>query len=100
MLCVFDDAQWLDQASAHALGFVARRLFADRIGMLFAVRETGERLAALEGLTELRVGGLPEGAARELLVSVVLGGGLDQRTADRIVSETGGNPLALVELGG
>ena len=99
VLCVFDDAQWFDQASAHALGFVARRLFADRIGMLFAVRETGERLAALEGLTELPVGGLPEDDARELLASVAVGG-LDQRTADRIISETGGNPLALVELGG
>jgi len=100
VLCVFDDAQWLDQASAHALGFVARRLFADRIGMLFAVRETGERLAALHGLPELRIGGLPEDDARALLASVVRDGDLDQRTADRIVSETGGNPLALVELGG
>ena len=100
VLCVFDDAQWLDQASAHALGFVARRLFADRIGMLFAVRETGERLAALDGLPELTIGGLPEHDARALLGSVVRDGDLDQRTADRIVSETGGNPLALVELGG
>jgi DNA-binding CsgD family transcriptional regulator len=99
VLCVFDDAQWIDQASAHALGFVARRLFADRIGMLFAVRDPGEPLAALEGLTQLPVGALPEDDARELLASVA-GGGLDQRAADRIVSETGGNPLALVELGG
>jgi DNA-binding CsgD family transcriptional regulator len=99
VLCVFDDAQWIDQASAHTLDFVARRLFADQIGMLFAVREPGERLAAFEGLTELPVGGLPEEYARELLASVAVGD-LDQRTADRIVSETGGNPLALVELGG
>ncbi|HTP20695.1 MAG TPA: ATP-binding protein, partial [Solirubrobacteraceae bacterium] len=99
VLCVFDDVQWIDQASAHTLGFVARRLFADRIGMLFAVREPGERLAAFEGLTEMPVGGLPEEYARELLASVAVGD-LDQRTADRIVSETGGNPLALVELGG
>ncbi len=98
VLCVFDDAQWLDQASAGALGFVARRLFADRIGMLFAVRETGTGPAALEGVSELPVGGLPDDDARELLASVAVGG-LDQRTADRIVSETGGNPLALVELG-
>ncbi len=99
VLCVFDDAQWIDQASARALGFVARRLFADRIGMLFAVRETDERVAALEGLTELPVGGLPEDDARALLNSVAAGG-LDQRTAERILLETGGNPLALVELGG
>ena len=98
VLCVFDDAQWLDRASANALGFVARRLLADRIGMLFAVRAPSDRLAALEGVSELAVGGLPDDDARELLASVAVGG-LDQRTADRIVSETRGNPLALVELG-
>ena len=98
VLCLVDDAQWLDRASAAALGFVARRLFADRIGMLFAVREPSERSAALEGLGELRVVGLADDDARELLASLT-GGNVDQRTAEHIVSETRGNPLGLVELG-
>lgn len=98
VLCVFDDAQWVDQASAKALGFVARRLLADRIGMLFAVREPGERRVELEGLSDLRVGGLCDDDARELLASVAAGG-LDKRVGERIVSETRGNPLGLVELG-
>jgi DNA-binding CsgD family transcriptional regulator len=98
VLCMLDDAQWLDQASAAALGFVARRLFADQIGMLFAVREPTGRLATFEGLTELQVRGLSDDDARELLASVAAGN-LDQRTGARIVAETGGNPLALVELG-
>ena len=97
VLCVLDDAQWLDQASAAALGFVARRLFADRIAMLFGAREQAERHAAFEGLTELEVRGLPDDDARELLACVAAGS-LDQRTGERIVAETGGNPLALVEL--
>jgi len=97
VLCVVDDAQWLDQASAGSLGFVARRLLADRIVVLFAVREPTERQAAFEGLTELRVGGLPDDHARELLACAA-SGSLDQRTGERIVAETGGNPLALVEL--
>ena len=99
VLCVVDDAQWLDQASAMVLGFVARRLLADRVGMVFAVREESGRPAALEGLTELRVGGLPEDVARELLASVATGR-LDRRVGKRVVAETRGNPLALVELGG
>ena len=99
VLCVVDDAQWLDQASAGALAFVARRLFADRIGMLFAIREPSERVTAFEGLNELRVGALPDDEARELLASVAAGS-LDQRTRERIVLESRGNPLALVELGG
>ena len=70
MLCVIDNAQWLDQASADVLGFVARRLFADRVGMLFAVQEGEERAVAFPGLPELLVGGLPERAARELLAAV------------------------------
>ena len=71
VLCVVDDAQWLDQASARRrLDSSRGGLFADRIGMLFAVREPSGRLAGLEGLTELRVGGLPDDDARELLASV------------------------------
>ena len=78
LLCVVDDGQWLDQASADVLAFVARRLFADRIGMVFAVREPAERRVAFEGLPELRLGGLSDEDARELLASVAAGR-LDQR---------------------
>ena len=94
LLCVVDDAQWLDRASADALVFVARRLLAEPVAMLFAARETG---AKLHGLPELAVKGLPPRAARELLRSVIPGR-LDVRVADQIVAETGGNPLALLEL--
>ena len=94
LLCVVDDAQWLDRASAQVLAFVARRLLAERIALLFAAREPGEEF---RGLPELAVGGLGEGDARELLGSVV-GGPLDERVRDRIVAETRGNPLALLEL--
>jgi DNA-binding CsgD family transcriptional regulator len=98
-LYVIDDAQWLDKASIAVLGFVARRVFADRVGMLFAVREGEDRLVVLEGLSEIRIDGLPDDAAGELL-SISVGSQLDQGVARRIVSETAGNPLALVELGG
>src|SRR5580698_1803738 len=94
LLCVVDDAQWLDRASAQALAFVARRLLADPVALVFAMREPGEEF---RGLPELLVGGLDEGDARELLGSVV-GGPLDERVRDRIVAETRGNPLALLEL--
>jgi DNA-binding CsgD family transcriptional regulator len=98
LLCVIDDAQWLDHVSAQVLGFVARRLFADRVGMVFAVRDPSERGIVLDGLPELRLGGLPDTDARALLASVAPGK-LDPRVGDRIVSETRGNPLALIELG-
>src|ERR1700722_10418265 len=94
LLCVVDDAQWLDRASALVLTFVARRLLAEPVALVFATREPGEEL---RGLPELLVGGLREGDARELLGSVV-GGPLDERVRDRIVAETRGNPLALLEL--
>jgi DNA-binding CsgD family transcriptional regulator len=97
LLCVVDDAQWLDRESADVLGFVARRLYADRIAFLFAVRETTERYTPLDGLADLHLAGLPEGEAYQLLTSVV-GGQLDEGVGHRIVAETGGNPLALVEL--
>jgi DNA-binding CsgD family transcriptional regulator len=96
VLCVIDDAQWLDRVSVEVLGFVARRLFADRVGMLFAVREGEQRTVVLEGLQELTVGALPEEAASELFADRV-GRPVDQRTGARIVSEAAGNPLALVE---
>ena len=94
LLCVVDDAQWLDRASAQALAFVARRLLAEPVAMLFAARDPG---AELQRLPELPVEGLPRRAARELLRSVIPGR-LDVQVADQIVAETGGNPLALLEL--
>jgi DNA-binding CsgD family transcriptional regulator len=94
LLCVIDDAQWLDRASAQALAFVARRLLAEPVALAFATREPGEDFW---GLPELPVGGLREDDARELLSSVVRGP-LDERVRDRIVAETRGNPLALLEL--
>src|SRR6202453_143797 len=94
LLCVVDDAQWLDRASAQALAFVARRLLAELIALMFAIHEPGEEF---RGLPELLVEGLGGSAARELLGSV-LGGSLDERVRDRIVAETRGNPLALLEL--
>ena len=93
VVCV-DDAQWLDGVSAQARGFVARRLQADPVAVVFATRVTTE---ALERLPELVVGGLPEADARAVLAAAVHGP-LDERVRDRIVSETGGNPLALTEL--
>jgi DNA-binding CsgD family transcriptional regulator/tetratricopeptide (TPR) repeat protein len=96
LLCLVDDAQWLDRASALVLGFVARRLLGESVAMLFAVREATEE-HELVGLPELRVGGLDEDHARALLATVVAGR-LDDRVRDRIVAETGGNPLALLEL--
>jgi len=94
LLCVVDDAQWLDRASARALAFVARRLLAEKIALVFAARELGDALA---GLPELRVEPLGRRDARTLLESV-LPAPLDDRVLDRIVLETRGNPLALLEL--
>ena len=96
VLCVIDDAQWLDRVSTEVLGFVARRLYADRVGMLFAVREGQERTVVFEGLSELTVGALAAEAAGELLAASA-GRPVDRRVGERIVAETGGNPLALVE---
>jgi DNA-binding CsgD family transcriptional regulator len=94
LVCVVDDQQWLDRASAQALGFAARRLAADPVGLVFAARVPGEDVA---GLPELVVEGLAEEDARELLESV-LPGPLDARVRDRVIAETHGNPLALLEL--
>ncbi|HEY1518197.1 MAG TPA: AAA family ATPase [Solirubrobacteraceae bacterium] len=96
LVCIVDDAQWLDTASAHALAFVARRLGAESVGLVFAVREpSGER--HFEAPPELAVGGLDDRDAHELLATVVTGP-LDERVRDRLVAETRGNPLALLEL--
>jgi DNA-binding CsgD family transcriptional regulator len=94
LVCIVDDAQWLDRASAQALAFAARRLGAEAVAVLFAVREPREELA---GLPELVLEGLRDGDARALLASVV-SGPLDERVSERIVAETHGNPLALLEL--
>ena len=94
LVCLVDDAQWLDQASAQVLGFVARRLAAESVILVFAARVQGDELA---GLPELVVEGLQEADARALLNSV-LTGPLDPRVHDRILAEAAGNPLALVEL--
>jgi len=95
LLCVIDDAQWLDQVSVQTLGFVARRLLADPVALVFAARTTGGQVLA--GLPELMIGGLSDIDARELLDSVVLGR-IDERVRDRIVAETRGVPLALLEV--
>jgi DNA-binding CsgD family transcriptional regulator len=94
LVCLVDDAQWLDRASAQALAFVARRLEAESVGLVFAARAPSDDLA---GLPELVVEGLGEGDAGALLDSV-LAGPLDERVRERIVTETRGNPLALLEL--
>jgi DNA-binding CsgD family transcriptional regulator len=94
LLCVVDDAQWLDQASTLTLAFVARRLVADPVGMVFSAREPGE---ALQGITQVEVRGLRESDARALLTSVMQSK-LDERVRDRIIAEARGNPLALLEL--
>jgi DNA-binding CsgD family transcriptional regulator len=94
LLCVVDDAQWLDHASALTLAFVARRLLAERVGIVFAAREPGDEL---QHVPELRVGGLDDGAARAVLDSTVPFV-LDERVRDRVIAETRGNPMALLEL--
>ncbi len=94
LLCLVDDAQWLDRASAQTLAFVARRLLAERVVFVFATREPSDEL---QGLPQLVLGGLGDGDARSLLVSA-WGARLDEQVRDRIVAETRGNPLALLEL--
>jgi DNA-binding CsgD family transcriptional regulator len=94
LLCIVDDAQWLDEVSVQTLGFVARRLLAEPVALVFAVRDRPDVLA---GLPELLIAGLSDGDARELLESVMLAG-IDPRVRDRIVAETRGIPLAIVEV--
>src|SRR4051812_19048624 len=94
LLCVVDDAQWLDHASALTLAFVARRLLAEPVGIVFAAREPGEEL---RNVPQLEVHGLRDADARALLEAdarVIL----DERVRDRVIAETQGNPLALLEL--
>jgi DNA-binding CsgD family transcriptional regulator len=94
LVCVVDDAQWLDRASAQVLAFVARRLLAEPVGLTFVAREPG---AELRGLPDLEVRGLPNEDARVLLRSVVRFR-LDGQVRDRVLAEARGNPLALLEL--
>ena len=96
LLCVVDDAQWLDRASAQALAFVARRLHAESVALVLAIREIGDE-SELPGLPDMTVRGLTDADARALLESAIHVH-LDERVRSRIVAETRGNPLALLEL--
>jgi len=94
LLCTVDDAHWLDHASAQVLAFVARRLLAESVALVVTTRD---RADAFAGLPEVTVGGLADRDARTLL-HAALAAPLDRRVRDRIVAETKGNPLALLEL--
>ncbi len=97
LLCLIDDAQWLDQASVQALAFAARRLQADPVAMMFATRADSDDLS---GLPQLVVRGLADDDARVLLDSVVGTRGVDSQVRDQVIAEARGNPLALLELPG
>src|SRR4051812_17521970 len=96
LLFLVDDAQWLDSATSQVLGFIARRLLAESVAILFTVREPSDERELAE-LPKLSLRGLQDDDARALLSSVIPGP-LDDRVRDRLVAETRGNPLALVEL--
>nr|WP_218855014.1 LuxR family transcriptional regulator [Actinoplanes atraurantiacus] len=99
LICLVDDAQWLDRVSAQTLTFVARRLLAEPIGLVLAVRSHSADASTdkeLSVLPQLEVGRLSDADARALLDSVM--GRMDRRVRDRIVAESQGNPLALLEL--
>jgi DNA-binding CsgD family transcriptional regulator len=96
LICLIDDAQWLDRVSAQSLAFVARRVLAERVALVFAIREPSDA-HELTGLPELVVTGLGYGDAHALLDTAITGV-VDERVRDRFVAETRGNPLALIEL--
>lgn len=96
LVCLVDDAQWLDRSSAQALSFVARRLHAESVVIVLAERE-GDAPSELDGLPELRINGLSDADATELVASTSPGP-LDESVRDRILAEAHGNPLALLEL--
>ena len=97
MLCIADDVQWIDQESLEALAFVGRRLDADGIGLILSIRTSAETPLGLAGLQSIEIVGLPKDSALELL-SLSASGPLDAQVAQRIVRETSGCPLALIEL--
>lgn len=97
VVCLIDDAQWLDQESLAVLGFIARRLYADPIGLVFSAREHAGDLMALEGLTTRRIAALDPVSAHRILDEAVPGP-LDPRVSARVIDETGANPLAMLEL--
>jgi DNA-binding CsgD family transcriptional regulator len=96
LVCVVDDAHWLDPTSRDVLAFAGRRLVAESVALVFAVRDPADD-PSLAGLPLVALGGLPAEAARELLATAVPGP-LDERVRDRVVVETRGNPLALLEM--
>ena len=96
LICIVDDAQWLDRVSVQTLAFVARRLLAERVGLVFALRESGDE-HELRGLPELVLEGLAATDARRLL-DAAIPGLLDPRVRDRLLGDAAGNPLALLEL--
>ena len=96
LMCVVDDAQWLDVVSAQTLAFVGRRLLAERVGLVLAMRDFADE-QELDGLPALAIEGLSGDDARVLLDATILGP-LDERVRERILAESGGNPLALLEL--
>jgi DNA-binding CsgD family transcriptional regulator len=98
LICFVDDAQWLDLESAHVLAFVSRRLYADAVGLLLAVREPVPLGSVFDQLPTMRLGGLPDADARQLLASVAPTP-LTKPVIERILAETAGNPLGIVELG-
>src|SRR5262249_60103923 len=99
VLCLVDDAQWLGQGAVEVLGFIARGLYADRVAMVFTVRDGEGQAAALAGLPELMLSGLPEEAAGELLAASAHAP-VDGRVSAQVVAGVAGNPLALVEIAG
>ena len=97
ILCVVDDAQWIDRSSLEAIAFVGRRVEVDGVGVLFGVRDLDRRSNVLHGLPEHRVGGLADDEARELL-SQSAPGSIDPAVATRVIAEAQGSPLAIAEL--
>jgi DNA-binding CsgD family transcriptional regulator len=96
VICIVDDAQWLDRASAQTLGVVGRRLAAESVALVFGLRDSAKQ-QPFAGLPQVALSGLRAEDARQLL-AVAIPGPLDERVRDRIVAETRGNPLALLEL--
>lgn len=99
LLCVIDDAQWLDQASAEVIAFAARRIHAEQLAIAFGVRDVGDGAGVFSGLPELPLAGLDRTAAR-MLLDTAFRAPVDEAVRERIIAEARGNPLALLELPG